>query len=138
MSYWEFMDFVDENGVNQVDAWLDVVGIAVRDRLDDRIKVLEQHQQLGEPQVKVRQALQVRLLEIIFKEGKVQRRPLACYGPGRGQVTILAGAYEKNDRLYPHGIEDTAIERMAHIYQEGRVTKHVLYKRTATPDRKTH
>jgi hypothetical protein len=32
MSYWEFMDFVDENGVNLVDAWLDDVGIEVRER----------------------------------------------------------------------------------------------------------
>ena len=128
MAYWEFFDYVDERGVNQVDAWLDDAGVEVRDRLDDRLSIIQHHQQLGEPQVKTRQGLPETLLEMRFKVGKVQQRPLACYGPGRMQVTILAGAYEKNGRLHPPGIERTALARKAQIASTGRVTKHVLYK----------
>jgi len=131
MGYWEFMDFVDENGVNLIDAWLNDVGIEVRERLDDRLRILEQHERLREPQVKLRQGLPVTILEIRFTVERVQRRPLACYGPGRGQVTILAGAYEKNDRLYPPGVETTAINRRALINEKERVTNHVFDKRHA-------
>lgn len=114
--------------MNQVDAWLDDVGIEVRDRLDDKLNIIRNIPYLWEPHVKVRQGLPERLLEIRFKAGKVQRRPLACYGPGRMQVTILAGAYEKNGRLYPPDIEKTALGRKAEINTTGRVTKHVFYK----------
>jgi len=54
--------------------------------------------------------------------------PLACYGPERGQVTLLVGAHEKNDKLLPPGVETIALNRRTLIDQRGRVTKHVFDK----------
>lgn len=130
MGYWTFWDFVD-GGVNQITAWLDELGPVRKDvkiRLDARLTFLAQCQRLSEPQVKVRQGRREHgLLELRFKAAKVEWRPLACYGPGRGQVTILCGAYEKNNRLEPPGVIDTALARMDKIRQEGRITEHVRY-----------
>ena len=134
MGYWEFLDYVDEHGVNQIDAWLDGLrpGIRdeVRDKLDTKLKYAMQMQRLGAPNFKPRRGKGTGLWEIVFEWRRVAYRPLVCFGPESGQVTILAGAREHNDQLRPPNIERTALARKYQLDEPGRVKRHVLNRRS--------
>ncbi len=130
---WKFYDLLDRNGNNLITAWVNSLPSSkeVRDRLDQRILFLKQlpiTTRLDLPQARFLHGKAKGLVEIRFKAGGVERRPLGCLGPGKGEVTLLIGAYEQNKELRPPGIINTALGRIPLIYQKGRIEEHVLFR----------
>lgn len=63
------------------------------------------------------------IIEIRFKAGGVQQRPLGFYGPNRMQFTILVCAIEKNNRFVPPDAIAIAENRKAEVEQDARFSK---------------
>jgi len=123
---WTFRDFVDSQGKNVIRAWLGEQRPKAKARINTVIAHLEQSSkdQWG-GYVKDLTGRRWRgLLEIRVTCNNVQYRPLACYGPGRREVTILFGAIERGDRFEPRSAPQTALENMGLIGQEGRTVEH--------------
>ena len=116
---WTFLDYVDSNGSNQIETWLESRPKGVRAKLTAILTIARAERQLSGPRFKVLHGAGG-ILEIRFLEGRVAYRPLACYGPRRGEVTLLAGATKRNNQYRPPGILDTANARWAEILLDRR------------------
>src|SRR4030042_3066584 len=97
---WTFLDYVDSDGANQIEAWLDSLPrsarTGVRAKLTGILIINRVQQQLRPPHF---DSLPGRpLFKINFEKRRVAYRVLFCYGPGRGDVTLLAGAVERNNQ----------------------------------------
>jgi len=55
--------------------------------------------------------------ELIFKINNIQYRPLGCYGPGKGEFTLLVGATKKGKIWVPTDAITTA-EKMAKLIRQ--------------------
>jgi hypothetical protein len=129
---WTFLDYVDTNGCNQIEAWLESLPkgaqTPVRAKLLAILTFASAQQQLRPPRFKVLQGMEG-MLEIRFTERRVAYRPLACHGPGRGEVTLLAGATKRNNQYRPPGVFETADRRRAEALSDRRrVTATCLLK----------
>jgi hypothetical protein len=117
---WTFLDYVDATGSNQIDEWL--ASLPIGDRARVRAELLAilivagSEDLLQPPCFKALQG--TRMFEVKLKLQRVQYRILACYGPGRRDVTYLAGARKKN-RYIPHTVFDVADKRRAEILSGG-------------------
>lgn len=58
--------------------------------------------------------------ELRFDFGKVEYRPIGCFGPARSDFTILIGATKKGKNYDPRNALDTALERKRFIGEVGR------------------
>ena len=58
------------------------------------------------------------LIEIRAVFAGVQYRPLAFYGPGENEVTIVIGATERDDRLSPPSALETAQVRKEEVQND--------------------
>ena len=128
---WTFLDYVDSNGSNQIEAWLESLSPSartlVRPRLATILAFASPQERLQPPRFEALQGLG--MFEIKFQLKNVAYRILAWYGPGRKEVTLLAGATKKNDQYRPPSVLDTADRRRAEILSdEGRVTTTCLFK----------
>lgn len=56
-----------------------------------------------------------KLGKLRFKASNAQHRPLGFFGPGLNEFTLLAWATERDGNYSPHGIRDTALDRMQAI-----------------------
>jgi len=68
------------------------------------------------------------LYEFVFKSGNVQYRPLFFYGPDstKREITILAGAQERDWKFEPRGICKVALNRMDEVKSNRKqVVNHV-------------
>lgn len=108
---WTVKDFVNEGGTNVIHEWLHKLSKGARSRINNRLDLMRKLPQLQMPYARVRVAEGDGLIEIRVKAEKVQHRPLAFYGPYQGDVTLLVGAIEKNDRLMPPDACATALRR---------------------------
>lgn len=129
MSVWSFFNYVDDRSRNVIRAWVDEdvpphARKDVRRRLNARLDIIADLNQLGPPQVTALHGECEGLMEIKFEIGNVQYRPLACYGPGSDEVTLLMGATERGGRFVPANACATALSRAARIYEPGRVCPH--------------
>lgn len=99
---WTFLDFVDENGVNQIKAWADSLPPRVKAKFNKRVGMLQLLEVLEEPYTTILTGRDCDgLMEVKFQWGGVQYRPLACYGPGHREVTLLIGATKRGRRFEP-------------------------------------
>lgn len=107
MRHWTFRDYISQQGRNVIREWVDAQPIQAQMDLDNFIRQLEAQERLREPRMKklsdVPGIFELRLLSC-----RVQYRPLACYGPGRRDVTILTGAIEKGGQLEPRDAKKIA------------------------------
>ena len=129
---WTFLDYVDASGSNQIEAWLESLPkgarTPVRAKFAAILTIARAQRQLLPPRFCVLHGVE-RMLEIKFIEGRVAYRPLACYGPERGEVTLLAGATERNNQYRPAGVLETANRRRAEVLSDRRrVTATCLLK----------
>jgi hypothetical protein len=129
MSFWKFKDYLDQAGGNEIRGWLDALSKKARIKIDQRIRHLENvrhfHQ---EPQYIKKLVGYEGIYEIRIVFAGDQYRPLGCYGPERGEFTLLIGAFEIGDRFDPKDAPDKAVERMTIILKDGsRVCAHFDY-----------
>lgn len=124
---WTFLDFVDARGVNQIKAWLDSVPAKVKAKFNTRLQYLRNEKVLSDaPYTKMLKGEGDGLMEIIFEVFNVQYRPLAFYGPGNHEITILFPAEERSGRFVPRGTVRTAQRRRYEVERnpQGRVCPH--------------
>ena len=119
---WTFLDYVDSSGSNQIEAWIDSLPSAARTPVRAKLTAIlvmgSAQDQLRPPHFEPLHGLS--MFKITFEKRNVAYRVLACYGPGRKEVTLLAGAVERNDQYKPPGVFDTAVRRQAEIPSDRR------------------
>lgn len=118
-------DYLAADGKTEVREWLDSLLTRARAKIQARIVVLESMKVLQRPYVGILAGDCDGLLEIRVNSGNVEYRPLACYGPGGRQVTILYGTLEKNRKFVPPDACRNALTRRQVIQTiDGRTCEH--------------
>lgn len=117
---WEFLDYVDAAGHNAIKRWIASLDARaqkeVKAALNAQIRILATAEKLDRTvDVGIMRRECKGLLELIMLVDKVQYRPLAWYGPDRGEVTIYGGAIERGGRLEPPGACKSALDRKADL-----------------------
>lgn len=102
MALRAFFDFVSARGENVIEAWLASIPWQARDEINVQLLLLRNVQSLHRPAVGHLQGPECRgLIEIRVTFQRQRYRPLAYFGPGEGQVTLLVGAKEKGGTFEP-------------------------------------
>jgi len=122
---WTFLDYVDASGSSQIATWLADLPPSTRLKVRSKLLwVIVNHTALGQPlSPPFFEALSGNhsgLIAIRFQVLGVAYRPLCCYGPRTGDVTLLAGATEHNYHYRPPGVRDTALARRAEVRADGK------------------
>lgn len=135
MPLWTFYDFMDDDGVNQIERWISKdVPLAhragVRATLRARFET-SQNTDLKPPQFFPLHGACAGLTEIRFKVGNVPYRPLGYRGPGPQAFTVLFGAKEHNGRLVPRSSCETALARKDQVERNRGCVAFHDYLRTA-------
>jgi len=124
---WNFYDFIDLRGANEVREWRAAASDNVRAAFDAKVDILS-----GIPPPLQRPLVGTisgypDVYELRFKEDRVQWRVLFCYGPGPGDrdLTFLVAAKEIGDRFVPASAPGTAAER-AELVRGKEGKKHVV------------
>jgi hypothetical protein len=130
---WTFLDYVDDKGSNQIEAWLESLAVGARKPVRAKLAAIlifaSAQQWLQPPHFEALQGM--RMFKVRFKLNNVQYRILASYGPSRREVTLLAGAVEKNDQYRPPNVFDTADRRRAEVLSDRkRVTPTCLLQKS--------
>lgn len=120
-----FFDFVSTRGENVIESWLlNDIPKNARAAIEAQLGFLRTVPTFQRPAAGDMKGRECRgLIEIRVKEDRQQYRVLACYGPGRGEVTLLVGAREKDRKLEPRDACATARRRIAAI-ENGEGTIH--------------
>lgn len=121
MPRYVFYDFVDADGVNQIERWLtsEVPSThrnAVRSRLRARIEAQQLKATFSLPEFRDLHGQCDGLFEFRFMVKQVPYRPLACHGLRRGEVVILFGAKEHSDSFVPLNACRQALARRELIF----------------------
>jgi hypothetical protein len=108
---WSFKVFKTSGGRNIMDEWLNGLPVEDQAAIEARINLLK-----GTPVGDITHYFDKRkesekIFEIRIKGHRVQYRPLGSFGFGQGIFIILAGAKEKDGKLKPPTIINTAEER---------------------------
>ena len=124
MAEWVFFDFV-ERGENCIQTWINEdlapsESTDVRTKLNTRLDYMAATAHWDERFVEMLSGDCDGLFEIKFRIRRIQYRPLACFGPGDQEVTLLMGAKEVNDRFRPLSACETAQRRKALIMSNRR------------------
>lgn len=127
MANWTFLNYIGSDGTNYFRAWLDSLSLRVRMKINTRIQYLAQLPGNSLPSQYTRKLTGTDgLYEIRVTHENKQWRPIFCYGPNRGQITILAGAVERGSEFEPKTVLKTASQRKKHIAVEGRTREHSI------------
>lgn len=122
--YWTFRDYVAANGVNEIHVWLDNLSARAKAKINWRIQQLGAMPRFERPLTgKLRDDCEG-FFELRVEVGRVQYRPICCYGPGKTDVTILFGAIEKDHKFDPLSACLIARRNMAHMHERGRTCVH--------------
>lgn len=117
MAYWKFLDYVDFDGTNQIEAWIDSLqhGKKVRARLRALLEHLQDVRGLEtDATVEPLTGDCSGLLVIKFRVRENRCRPMFYKGPDEGEATILVGARKAGQREYdPRRACQTALGRQA-------------------------
>lgn len=121
---WLFLDFVDSDGENVIHGWLHSLPKGARLRINTVISFLEATPPpLRAPYVKRLKGPCDGLMELRVTHNNIQYRPLACYGPGEREVTLLIGAEEHGGKLDPQSACETALSRKRLIHEREEATR---------------
>ena len=126
MKCWYFRDYIDSAGLNVIEQWLHSLPQSARLEINTRIQYLEVLRRLVRPDTAMLKGECHGLMELRITHNKIRYRPLACYGPGDRQITLLMGAIEKGGRFEPLSACKTALKRKAEIQEPGRTNEHSL------------
>ncbi len=127
MAQRQTLDYVDADGTNVIQAWLDGFGRdrdKVKAKLDYRLNLIRSQAVIPDTIMEKLAGEADGIYEIKLMVNNVPQRILSCYGPGRGKVTMLFPATEHNDRLRPPGARATAYRRSQEIDEPGRTVLH--------------
>ena len=123
---WTFLDYVDANGANRIEAWLRELSPRMRVKIQSKLVwMLNNADVLGlggleaYPRFESLHGQHSGLIAMRFNV-RIVYRPLCCYGPDRGEFTLLAGATEHNDIYRPPGILETALARREEVLADRR------------------
>jgi hypothetical protein len=120
---WAFRDYLDSRGRNAVREWINDLPFAAQAKVDSILLILQVRKIWPAQYVSALRGYPD-ILELRIGSSGVQYRPLGCYGPEKGEFTILLGSTEKGGKL-PKGDCKTAIERRKTILEEkGRTCEH--------------
>ncbi len=127
MTKWTFLDYIGSTGRNYFQDWLEKkvplnAQVAINTRLE--FLMLLDEDELKRPYIGTLNQECKGLIEIRIEFKGVQYRPIACFGPERHQVTILAGAVERDSKFVPKDVCKIALERKKHINEKGRTDEH--------------
>lgn len=121
---WRFLDYVDERDQNTIRKWLDGIPDRAELKIETTLRRLRVMPSLQRPDVGILTGDCKGLLELRILSERVQYRPLMCYGPSQGEVTILLGATEQNRKIYPPGSCAKALKHKERIGERGRTEPH--------------
>lgn len=129
MAYWKFYDYVNDDGTNEIEAWIDNLqhSTKVRTRLRTFLEHLQDERGLEAASfVEVLTGDCSGLLVVKFHVRELRCRPMFFKGPGDGEATILVGAKKAGQREYdPGGACRIAFERLAIVEGDrGRIIEH--------------
>ncbi len=114
---WTFKVFISSRGVDVFDKWLNTLPDKDQAKIETIIRRLEITKKLGRPLTGKLKGYP-NLYEIIVLSGNIQYRPIGCYGPKKGEFTILIGAIKKGGKFEPKSALDTAYNRSMLINME--------------------
>lgn len=127
MSTWRFRDFVNDRGENVIRSWLDSLPKAAKAKAKAEINALilvlkekDVDSFTRADKVGLLRGPCSGLIELIIEVNGVQYRPIGWYGPDRKEITLLAGAKEKDNQLIPSSTCDTALERQSLVQADKR------------------
>src|SRR5487761_476695 len=127
MDTWVILDFIEWDGANPIHDWLHDRRMPVRARakIQSRLQFVRRLRELVRPYVGRLEGECDGLLEIRVEAGGVAYRPIAYRGPGSRDITLLAGATERDGVLRPLHVCTTAFNRIAQINDEaGHTIEH--------------
>lgn len=125
--HWDFRDYISRGGRNYFQEWLDDQPLKVQLEINTRLEYLRyQPPPLQRPYTARLKGECDGLYELRVKVEKVQYRPLFFYGPGKSQITFLAGAIEKGGKLQPPDVCQTALERRDQIGKGATTCEHAF------------
>ena len=107
--HWTFLDYVEVDGTNVIEVWLESLPIKAQARVDSRILAMMGQIIWPEGWVSAYEVYDG-ILEMRITNAGIQYRPLGCYGPEQRQFTLLIGAIEKDGRI-AKGILQSAVAR---------------------------
>jgi hypothetical protein len=128
-------DYVEDNrdtGLvrNFIAEWMDTIGVRPKAKINAVLKNLSETPQAEWHKTKAAEKLkgQGDLWEIKAFASDVQWRPIGFFGPGPGTFTLLAGATEKDRKLLPLSVLETAQGRKANVQadQKRHRRRHVI------------
>jgi hypothetical protein len=121
--YWRFKEFVGiGDDIGAFESWLN--GLPLRDqaKIEAFIRRLEliEHwpPNLVFPLTGYRKIYELKI------RGRIQYRPLGCYGPEHDEFTLLVGAEERDDKFEPKNAPAIATERQK-LIQNPRFTRYL-------------
>ena len=119
---WIFGSFVSDGGASIVHDWYDAQLPALRAAFDMALRYLRDQPPANwvRPYVGTLKRECSGLVEIRFTVEKVRHRPIGFFGPGRMVFTILAFATEKDSKLAPATVCETALRKKAQVVYEPR------------------
>lgn len=126
MSPWTFYDFLDSRGKNLIRPWLDSIPEKVAAKIDARIIYMRSVQVWPEAFISSLTGYP-KIFELRIVSHGSQYRPLCCYGPNRGDVTILLGAMEKG-KLPRRVLDNAEANRLIVEADNTRIEPHVFRK----------
>jgi hypothetical protein len=96
-----------------VQEWYDARNDAEQAAFDTVLEFLcqRQHHEWGRPEYAPFTGKHGGLGELRFDVGKLEHRPIGCFGPGRSVFTVLIGATKKGRQYDPRSALDSALER---------------------------
>lgn len=118
------MDYAGEGGNDPVEDWFRGIPPGARGKLETRmtemsgLPIPDWHYSWSRSYKGVDGIFE---LKALYKN--IQYRPLFCYGPNRGQITILIGAIEKGDSINPGNAPNVAEFRKRQIKKNPRRAK---------------
>lgn len=116
MNKWTIKTFITERGISVIQKWLDGLPKTAQADIDERIRFLSVTGFWYRPYAAKLKGYD-EIWEIRIRSGKVQYRPLGCFGPGEKVFSLLFGAIEKGSRFEPKDAPKTAEIRKLLIYE---------------------
>ena len=124
VKHWTFKDYLDAGGTNHIHVWLHRQPKLARARINLVIGRLEVMEHLHGKHIKPLKGPGRGLIELRVFVGGVQYRPIGFHGPGRGEITLLVGAIEKDDKFEPLSACSTAQMRKDDVSNGGSTCDH--------------